>query len=246
MKSIAEKHLSSLISHSFCLNAKLEKRSIHMKDIRKLLKNLKSLEGPFPKFDPTHVPSNPNELFQEWFHLAIKNGVHEPHSMTLSTIDSFGYPDARVLILKGMDEDGWYFASGSNSVKGQQLMMNPNVSLTFYWSLIGRQVRIRGTSLRVEKELSAKDFLERGEVARAIALLGKQSKVLPDSKVLEESLKKQIDQMKSKPNTVDPHWCLYKVTAREVEFWQGDRERKHIRLLYRMENNKWIKELLWP
>ncbi|WP_286198049.1 pyridoxine 5'-phosphate oxidase C-terminal domain-containing protein [Bacillus sp. ISL-34] len=121
--------------------------------------------------------------------------------------------------------------------------MNPNVSLTFYWSLIGRQVRIRGTSLRVGKEQSAKDFLERGEVARAIAFLGKQSKVLPDSKVLEESFIKQIERM---TNTVAPYWCLYKVTASEVEFWQGDRERKHIRLLYRMENNEWIKELLWP
>lgn len=217
-----------------------------MKDINKLIKNLKALEGPFPQFDPANVPSNPTGLFQEWFHIAVKMGVHEPHSMTLSTIDRFGYPDARVLILKGMDEDGWYFASGLNSVKGQQLMMNPNVSLTFYWSLIGRQVRIRGTSWKVGKELSARDFLERGEVARAIALLGKQSKVLPDSKVFEELLKKQIERVKSNPNTVDPHWCLYKVTAREVEFWQGDRERKHIRLLYRMENNKWIKELLWP
>jgi pyridoxamine 5'-phosphate oxidase len=217
-----------------------------MKNTHKLLRNLKSLEGPFQKFDPTNVPSNPNELFQEWFHIAIKNEVHEPHSMTLSTINSFGHPDARVLILKDMDEDGWYFASSSNSMKGQQLKMNPNVSLTFYWSLIGRQVRIRGTSLRVGKEQSAKDFLERGEVARAIALLGKQSKVLPDSKVLEESFIKQIERMKSEPNTVDPHWSLYKVTASEVEFWQGDRERKHIRLLYRMENNEWIKELLWP
>jgi len=217
-----------------------------MENTHKLLRNLKSFEGSFPKFDPTNVPSNPNELFQEWFHIAIKNEVHEPHSMTLSTINSFGHPDARVLILKDMDEDGWYFASSSNSMKGQQLEMNPNVSLTFYWSLIGRQVRIRGTSLKVGKEQSAKDFLERGEVARAIALLGKQSKVLPNSKVLEESFIKQIEQMKSEPKTVDPHWCLYKVTASEVEFWQGDRERKHIRLLYRMENNEWIKELLWP
>lgn len=217
-----------------------------MKDIHNLIKNLKSLEGPFPKFDPTIVPSNPNELFQEWFHIAVKNGVLEPHSMTLSTVDSFGHPDARVLILKDMDENGWYFASGSNSKKGQQLKLNPNVSLTFYWSLIGRQVRIRGTSLRVGEEQSAKDFLERGEVARAIALLGKQSVVLTDSKVLEDSLIKQIKQMKSKPNIVDPHWCLYKVTASEVEFWQGDIDRKHIRLLYRMENNKWIKEFLWP
>ncbi|WP_336824949.1 pyridoxine 5'-phosphate oxidase C-terminal domain-containing protein [Sporosarcina sp. USHLN248] len=52
--------------------------------------------------------------------------------------------------------------------------------------------------------------------------------------------------MKSNPDVVDPHWCLYKVTAREVEFWQGDVDRKHIRLLYRMEKNKWVKELLWP
>ncbi len=217
-----------------------------MKNTRNLLRNLKSLEGPFPKFDPTNVPSNPNELFQEWFHIAVKNEVHEPHSMTLSTINSFGQPDARVLILKDMDEDGWYFASSLNSMKGQQLKMNPNVSLTFYWSLIGRQVRIRGASMRVGKEQSAKDFLERGEIARAIALLGKQSKVLPNSKVLEESFIKQIERMKNEPNIVDPKWCLYKVTASEVEFWQGDRERKHIRLLYRMENNTWIKELLWP
>lgn len=217
-----------------------------MKNFHKLLKNLNSLEGPFPTFDPTNVPSTPNELFQEWFQIAIKNGVHEPHSMILSTINSFGHPDSRVLILKDMDEDGWYFASSSNSAKGQQLKINPNVSLTFYWSVIGRQVRIRGTSLRGEKERSAKDFLARGEVAQAIALLGKQSNVLPDSNVLEESLVKQVEQMKRKPNLLDPHWCLYKVTAREVEFWQADRERKHIRLLYRKENNKWIKELLWP
>ncbi|GIN23236.1 MAG TPA: pyridoxamine 5'-phosphate oxidase [Bacillus bacterium] len=217
-----------------------------MKNTRNLLRNLKSLEGPFPKFDPANVPSNPNELFQEWFHIAIKNGVHEPHSMTLSTINCIGQPDARVLILKDMDEDGWYFASSSNSMKGQQLKMNPNVSLTFYWSLIGRQVRIRGASMRGGKEQSAKDFLERGEIARAIALLGKQSKVLPDSKVLEESFIQQIERMKNEPNIVDPNWCLYKVRASEVEFWQGDRERKHIRLLYRMENNTWIKELLWP
>ncbi|MBY0121636.1 pyridoxamine 5'-phosphate oxidase family protein [Bacillus sp. S/N-304-OC-R1] len=73
--------------------------------------------------------------------------------MTLSTINSFGHPDVRVLILKDVDKDGWYFASGSNSVKGQQLKINPNVSLTFYWSLIGRQVRIGGTTLNVGEDL---------------------------------------------------------------------------------------------
>lgn len=215
-------------------------------DTYKLLKSLKSLEGPFPIFEYKDVPANPNELFQDWFQVAIENGVHEPHSMTLSTIDNDGYPDARVLILKDLDADGWYFASSSNSVKGQQLKRNPNVSLTFYWSLIGRQVRIRGTSMKVGEEQSVKDFLERGEVAKAIALLGKQSQVLPDRKTLDESLIKKLEYTKNNPDKADPDWSLYKVKAREVEFWQGDRERKHIRLLYRLENNKWIRELLWP
>lgn len=217
-----------------------------MVDTYKLLKSLKSLEGPFPVFEYKDVPANPNELFQKWLQMAIEYGVHEPHAMTLSTVDNDGYPDARVLIMKDVDADGWYFASSSNSVKGQQLKRNTNVSLTFYWSLIGRQVRIRGTSIRVGKEQSAKDFLERGEVAKALALIGKQSQTLPNRIVLEESLTKEMQHMKNNPNKVAPDWCSYKVKAREVEFWQGDRERKHIRLLYRLENNQWIREFLWP
>lgn len=211
-----------------------------------LLKNLKALQGTFPEFDPTDVPSKPNELFQEWLQVAINKGVQEPHAMTLSTIDSNGNPDARVLILKDIDEHGWYFASSSNHNKGQQLKINPNVSLNFYWPLIGRQIRIRGVSKSMGVEQSAKDFLARGEIARANALLGKQGKVLFERKELEEALQKQVERMENEPNIVDLHWSLYKVMAKEVEFWQGDRERKHIRLLYRLEDNEWIKELLWP
>jgi pyridoxamine 5'-phosphate oxidase len=118
--------------------------------------------------------------------------------------------------------------------------------LTFYWSKLGRQVRIRGFSSEVRKEKSAEDFLERGESARAIALIGKQSDVLPSRKVFEEAFRENVERVKNEPNLVDPNWCLYKVTACEVEFWQGDIDRKHTRLLYRRENKNWVKELLWP
>ncbi|GIO26522.1 pyridoxine/pyridoxamine 5'-phosphate oxidase [Ornithinibacillus bavariensis] len=187
-----------------------------MNSPHKLLSNLKALEGPFPKFDYTNVPESPHKLFQEWFQIAIKNGVHEPHSMTLSPINRFGNPDARVLILKDMDEEGWYFASGINSAKGQQLKENPNVTLTFYWSLIGRQVRIRGTASEIGKEQSAKDFLGRGETARAIALIGKQSEVMPSNDDFERSFLENYQLVENNPNLVDPNWCLYQVTACEV------------------------------
>lgn len=217
-----------------------------MGDKHELLKNLKALQGTYPEFNPTNVPHMPHELFREWLQVAIAAGVQEPHSMTLSTIDSFGNPDARVLILKDIDEQGWYFASSSKNNKGQQLKLNSNVALTFYWPQIGRQIRIRGVSIRTGVEKSAQDFLARGKTARASALLGKQSEVLSDREVFEEALQNQVEQMEREPNIVDLHWSLYKVEAREVEFWQGNRERKHIRVLYRMEDNQWMKELLWP
>ncbi|OMF48556.1 pyridoxine/pyridoxamine 5'-phosphate oxidase [Paenibacillus peoriae] len=109
-----------------------------------LLRSLESLSGPFPSFDVNMLPETPGELFLQWLNLAIENGVKEPHAMTLSTVDANGYPDARVLILKNVVNDTFYFASSSESRKGQQLKRNPQAAITFYWPMLGRQIRLRG------------------------------------------------------------------------------------------------------
>ncbi|WP_282942674.1 pyridoxal 5'-phosphate synthase [Paenibacillus sp. RC67] len=184
-------------------------------------------------------------FFLEWFHDAMKNGVHEPNSMTLSTIDPDGAPDARVLILKDVDDKGWYFASSSESNKGKQIDKNPGVALTFYWSIMGRQVRIRGNAIQMEKELSVKDFLNRGAVARAIALIGKQSTILDKLQDFDEALKQQMTRVRQTPDLASTSWKLYRVEAKEVEFWQGNEDRKHIRLRYQLKGEEWIKNLLW-
>jgi len=216
-----------------------------MDDIRKVIRHSKTLKGPFQEFNTNKTSDYPNELFLEWFQDAIDNGVHEPHSMTLSTTDHNGFPDARVLIIKDVDQYGWYFASSSQSEKGKQLDINPNVAMTFYWSLIGRQVRIRGRATKMDKEISARDFLGRSTIARAIALLGKQSSILNEQHELDEALNKQIDILQHNPKLVFPSWTLYRVVAKEVEFWQADEDRKHVRLKYSFEGDKWLKNLLW-
>lgn len=216
-----------------------------MDDIRKKLRESKTLVGPFPVFNIEFANEYPHELFLEWFQVAIDNGVHEPHSMTLSTTDHKGSPDARVLILKDVDVDGWYFASSSQSTKGQNIEVNPNVSLTFYWSLIGRQVRIRGKAMNMGEELSAEDFLNRSKIPRAITLLGRQSTIIEENDDFEEVLQEQLNRIQQNPNLVSPTWTLYKVVADEVEFWQGNEERKHIRLRYQLEKDKWLKHSLW-
>ncbi|MEH6938382.1 pyridoxal 5'-phosphate synthase [Bacillus sp. JJ664] len=217
-----------------------------MDDIRKVFKKSKTLNGPFPIFDINNASERPDELFLEWFKLALDYNVHEPHAMTLSTIDQNGFPDARVLIIKDMDQYGWYFASSSQSEKGKQINSNPNVAMTFYWSIIGRQIRIRGKAIEMEKELSAQDFFERGTIARAVALTGKQSMILKAESEFVEIVNKQIEHLHYNPNLVLPSWTLYRVVAKEVEFWQANEDRKHIRLRYYLDGGRWLKNILWP
>lgn len=216
-----------------------------MDGTRKAIRQSKTLKGPFPEFNINAAPDFPYQLFLEWFQVAIDHGVHEPHAMTLSTTDKNGDPDARVLIIKDVDEHGWYFASSSLSEKGKQLEINPNAAMTFYWSPIGGQVRIRGQAIKLDKKISAEDFLNRGTVARAIALLGKQSSILIDEHEFEEALTRQLEILERDPTIVYPTWTLYRLAPKEVEFWQADQDRKHKRLKYVLEGDIWIKNLLW-
>lgn len=218
----------------------------YIKNTQDILRNLKVLEGAFSEFNTDDVPETPHQLFLEWLHDAIEKGVDEPHAMTLSTIDRNGYPDARTLILKDIDQFGWYFASSSKSKKGQQLKIQAKLALTFYWPLLGRQIRIRGTVAEMGVDSSTRDFLSRSEIARAGALIGKQSTTLSNRNDLEEALAKQVENIKKESNLVYPYWKLYRVKAEKVEFWQGDKERKHKRLQYRLNGSQWFHELLWP
>jgi pyridoxamine 5'-phosphate oxidase len=216
-----------------------------MVDIRKVIRQSKTLIGPFPPFNVENAPEHPYDLFPDWFQVAIENGVHEPHSMTLSTTDPNGYPDARVLIIKDVDQHGWYFASSSESEKGKQIEHNRNVAMTFYWPEIGRQVRIRGKAVKMDQEVCAQDFLKRGTVARAIALLGKQSTIMNRQQDADEAVRKQMAILQEHPDLVYRSWTLYRTVPEEVEFWQAQEDRNHIRLKYFFEKDHWSKHLLW-
>ncbi|MBO0995973.1 pyridoxine/pyridoxamine 5'-phosphate oxidase [Bacillus sp. SD088] len=216
------------------------------REIREQIIHCKTLLGEFPAFENKNTPYLPHELFERWFQIAIENGVQEPHAMTISTVDKDGYPDSRVLILKDLDEEGWYFASSSDSEKGKQLETNPNIALNFYWPTMGKQIRIRGKVEKMDQKSNTNDFLKRGTVARAIALLGKQSQMLHERNELEEALAEKYNELEKNPNLVPPAWTLYKVVAKDVEFWQAAQNRKHTRVKYHLHHGKWCQHLLWP
>lgn len=211
-----------------------------------LLRNLYSLSGPFPHWDIGQLPASPGLLFLDWLKCAIENKVKEPHAMTLSTVDSYGYPDARVLILKHIIDDNFYFASSSASPKGQHLQGNSHVALTFYWPALGRQIRIKGAAHDNGDAAGADDFRNRSIGARAVAMTERQSQVLNSEEILDSSIDAQLHLIRQDPDVVTPQWRLYAVTPHEVEFWQGDQERKHVRIQYVMQGSQWKQLRLWP
>lgn len=217
-----------------------------MHPLRDSLRPLASLAATPPPFDPTVAPENPLELFVAWFGQAVEAGQLEPHAMTLSTVDADGVPDARVLILKDLTDDGWWFASSSASVKGVELTANPVAALTFYWPTVGRSVRIRGTVTRGSDDENARDFSRRGLGARAVALGSPQSAPLGSRDESEAAIEKAARELDAHPDLVSPTWTLWCVRPKTIEFWQSDAERRHQRLRYSSQGQSWSTTLLWP
>lgn len=214
--------------------------------MRSELRQLKSLAGPFPDFDPEAVPACPEALFAAWLSDAIAAGIPEPHAMALSTVDVRGAPDTRMLILKGLDERGWAFATSSQGPKAQHIATNRQVALTFYWRELGRQVRILGLARQGSAEESAEDFRERSRDARAIALIGRQSEVLRREDDLDRTIQGALRTLDENPDMAAPNWAVYFVAASEVEFWQASADRRHLRLRYDRLPGRWVTKRLWP
>jgi pyridoxamine 5'-phosphate oxidase len=214
--------------------------------LRDLLRSLPVFAVEPTDFDPESVPDEPADLFTSWLLQAIDAGVPEPHALTLSTCDSDGRPDARTLILKDVDGAGWWFATASNSAKGQQLASQPSVALTFYWPALARQVRVRGRVSAASRERSAADFRARGIGARAVALAGTQSAPLASRDECAIAVRAATGCIEAMPEIVPPTWTLYAAVADNVEFWQADADRQHLRVQYRRDGDRWTHMMLWP
>ncbi|HEY3506237.1 MAG TPA: pyridoxal 5'-phosphate synthase [Actinocatenispora sp.] len=215
--------------------------------VRDVLRGLPVLTGSAPPFEVEHAPEDPVELFTAWLAAAVEAGVAEPHAMTLSTVDASGTPDARVLILKDVDAAGWHVAVSAVSSKGADLAAHPVAALTFYWPPLARQVRVRGAVVADPPEVRRADFLARPAGSRAMALTLRQSRPLTDPAELDRAVAEAEQRLELDPDLVPDEWVSYAVRPRSVEFWQGDRGRRHQRLRYeRVEGSGWTRTRLWP
>ncbi len=189
--------------------------------------------------------ADPLAQFERWFQDALAAKLPLANAMTLATVTPQGAPDARIVLLKGVEAGGFVFYTNYESRKGRQLAARAEACLVFFWSELERQVRIDGHVDKVSAADSDAYFASRPVGARLSAHASAQSSVVGGREVLEAEMQKKKDRYGDSPPR-PAHWGGYRVIPARLEFWQGRENRLHDRLLYRRAGGRWTIERLAP
>ena len=195
------------------------------------------------------VADDPVDQFRRWFDEWLAAEPYDANAVTLATVDADGWPSARAVLLKGLDERGFVFHTNRRSSKGLDLEASPRAALCFLWHPLERQVRVVGTVQHLPDDESDAYFASRPRGAQIAACASPQSQVIADRAELERLTAETEDRFADDADVPRPaHWGGYLVRPLEVEFWQGRRSRMHDRLRYRRSDSSpaWMIERLAP
>ena len=194
------------------------------------------------------LDESPVQQWHAWYVEAAEAELPEPNAMAVSTIDAEGMPDSRIVLVRGLDDDGLTFFGNYNSAKGQQLDANPVASAVFPWIGLHRQVRLRGTVEMLPQHESDAYFASRPRDSQLGAWASPQSEVINGRDILNERHAEFAEKFAGVEVLRPPHWGGWLLVPEVFEFWQGRPNRLHDRFRYRRDDvtQDWVIERLAP
>lgn len=194
------------------------------------------------------LADEPFRLFSEWLSDAERSEPNDPNAMTLATVDETGLPDARMVLLKGLDERGFVFFTNTESAKGRELAGSPKAALVFHWKSLRRQVRVRGPVEQVTDQEADDYFATRPRLSQIGAWASRQSRPLEGRFALEAAVATTTARYAIGTVPRPPHWTGFRIVPVAVEFWHDRPFRLHDRVVFRRTSadTPWERTRLFP
>lgn len=197
-----------------------------------------------------HVADDALAEVQRWLHEAIvaagDDPAYEPTAATLATVDGDRMPDARMVLLRGVDERGVWWFTNRRSAKGRQLAATPAAAIVVHWPSLQRQVRLRGAVTLLPDTESDAYFAARPRDAQLGAWASEQSEPIADRAALQQQIDEAEQRFAGREVPRPGHWGGYLLRPEVVELWQGRPGRLHDRLRYTREGDGWTITRLQP
>jgi pyridoxamine 5'-phosphate oxidase len=190
----------------------------------------------------------PWRLFSAWSEEAARREPADPNAMALATVDADGFPNVRMVLLKGVDDHGFVFYTNRDSTKGRELDQRPRAALVFHWKSLTRQVRVRGTVEPVTDAEADAYFATRPRLAQIGAWASRQSAPLESRLAFEKAVALYTAKYLVGPVPRPPFWHGYRVVPEAIEFWHDRPFRLHDRIEFRRAGPgmAWTKTRLYP
>jgi pyridoxamine 5'-phosphate oxidase len=190
----------------------------------------------------------PFRLFAAWLKDASASEPRDPTAMTLATVDADGLPNARMVLLKGADEQGFVFYTNKDSQKGRELDLQAKAALVFHWKSLNRQVRVRGTVEHVTDAEADAYFATRPKQAQIGAWASKQSSPLESRLAFEKAVALYAAKYALSEVPRPPQWSGYRIVPLRMEFWHDRPFRLHDRIEFQRDSAAapWSKTRLYP
>lgn len=191
--------------------------------------------------------ANPFDIFNQWFQEAKNTGTNNFEAVCLATASQSGRPSARMVLFKGIIDDGFSFFTNYESRKGQELINNPHASIVFYWDVLGKQIRVEGKVKKLSGGQSDQYWYSRPFDSQVSGAVSSQSRPISSHDELVRRAEALRAKYKNQGKVPRPaHWGGFTIIPEKIEFWINQAHRLHIRHVFELTNGHWVLKELAP